>query len=763
MSEPTLDPILATRTHLPRLRPTYRPRARLLERLDAGVERGADVVLAAAPAGSGKSVVLSAWAARRAAFGPVAWLSLDEGDTDAARFWPAVIEALEAGGIGAVRLRSATQDAWTPGAAPPDAALLGHALAADLGGAREGRGATLVLDDVHLLDGTAAPAALRLAIGAQSHGTVLAFGSRIDPPLGLARLRASGRLVELRAEDLAFTTDETADLLAQGLGVGGLSRAQVEALGRRTEGWAAGLQLAALSLAGRDPAENDRFIAAFAGSHRHLLDYLVEEVVERQPAELRATLERTSIASRLTAALVEALCPGTDGQSVLDELERRHLFLVRLDDQGAWFRYHALFREGLRHLLVRREAAAIPGLHAAAAAWLVDAGLPDEAVPHALAADDPDAAARLIRSRSAAMVGRGEHATLERWIDALPVAVVERHPGLGADQAALRLITGDIEGGEALAVALDGRLEDDPSPEATWARGRALSVAAAAAGARLDWELALERGARSLALLPADALVDRCAVLTVMGRAQLDGGQIDAAIASLREARRLGVASDNRFDRLSSEVSLARAAAQSGDLTAAESGLRSVLAETEATGIIPRFEGATILAGVLRATGRLEEAAATVAVALDLGARLAGGRFLAIADLEAARIAAARADRLALQAALDRLERSARALGGERVLALAAAEDARLRREAGLGPAIAHGPGSPTPPGGPLSARELEVLRLVAQGRSNRQIAAELFVTLNTVKAHLHHVQTKLDTANRTETVARARALGLLD
>lgn len=763
MSEPVLDPILATRTRVPRLRPSYRPRTRLLDRLDGALARGADVVLVAAPAGSGKSVTLSAWAHARSASGLVAWLTLDEGDADPPRFWAALLDALASSGIETSRLGAATVTAWLPGSAPPDPAWLGRALAADLGAAAaEGRPVTLITDDAHLVDGTPIPDALRAAMAALPHGVVMAIGSRVDPPVGLSRLRASGRLVELRAADLAFTPEETADLLAEGLGVGGLDAAQVAALEQRTEGWAAGLQLAALSLAGRDRAEADRFIGAFAGSHRHLLDYLVEEVVARQPAGVRVVLERTSIAERLTPGLVEALCPGVDGRAMLDEIERQQLFLVRLDDAGTWFRYHALFREGLRHLLARSGPDVVTDLHQRAVAWLQGAGLVEEAVPHAIAAGDPDAAARLIRSLSATMVGRGEQATLEGWIEALPRDVLARYPGLGADLGAIRLIKGDVEGCEALTMELDRRLADDLSPEATWARGRALGIAAAAAGSRLGWELALERGTRAIALLPPDADVDRSAILTVLGRAHLDSGDVAAAVPVLREAQRIALRAGNTFDRMSSEVSLARAAAMTGDAAAAEAGLRSVLAETDGVPIIPRFEGATILAGVLRTAERLDEASEVVAVALDLGTRLAGGRYVSIVRRETARIAAARGDRDALEVELRELDRSARALGGERVLAVAAAEIAALRGTLEDAGHAAPGDRSAAVPGGPLSARELEVLALVAQGRSNRQIAEALYVTLNTVKAHLHHMQTKLDTSNRTETVARARELGLL-
>ncbi|MFN8620884.1 MAG: LuxR C-terminal-related transcriptional regulator [Chloroflexota bacterium] len=739
----------------PRARPSRIARDRLGDRLDAAVRRGADVVLVAAPAGSGKTVLLASWAASRAGAGErVAWLSLDASDADPGRFLVGLVAAVEHAGIGVARTRAlvAGPASGVP-IAPPEPAVAAASIAADLAAA--GGRVVVVLDDLHLADPPGVTALVRELVAALPEGVAIAIGTRADPGIGLARLRAAGRLAEVRARDLAFTGEETARLLRDGLGLDELTTEQVLALEERTEGWAAGLQLAALSLTGRDPSATARFIGELSGSHRHLLDYLVEEVVERQPPVLREALERTSIAGRLTAGLVEALVPGTDGAAMLRDLERANLFLVALDDEGRWYRYHALFAEGLRHLLARRDPAAPRALHRTAAAWLEAAGLVEEGTEHAIAGADWERAVRLVRAQAPALVSLGEQATLERWLDALPADVLADAPGLQTDLATLRLLRGDLDGAEAAVLGAERLVASGAHVVDAAATGRMLGLGAAVATSRLESEVALARGELALAVLPASDGMARAAALGSVGRAQLQLGRLDAAERTLWDACDLASTVGTRFDLWNAEGLLAQVAAARGVSAAAEAGLQRVLAATDGLAIIPRMESALVLASLLRLAGRLDEAATWLAVGQELCARLAGGAFAVLGWLEAVRLAAARGDRAALRRALDELGPAARRLGGERVLAAAAATDAAM---APLADPVAPSPSAP----GTLSARELEVLALAAAGRSNQQIADALVVTINTVKAHLHHIATKLDTPNRTATVARARELGLL-
>src|SRR6266699_3264005 len=297
------DALLATKLHVPRPQPGFVPRPRLAGRLDEGLAR--QLILVCAPAGSGKTALLADWARRDRC--PVAWLSLDASDNDPARLWRHAVAALD-------RVRPGISEQVGPllgPPAPPSFEGLVTALVNELDAEPGKGGVLLVVDDYHLIDAQPVHVSLRFLLGHLPPGLRLVLASRSDPPLALARLRASGQLVELRADDLRFTTDEAAALLREALGAD-LPDAAVAALTARTEGWAAGLQLAALSLRGQPDV--DRFVAAFTGSHRFVLDYLTEEVLEHQPEQLRAFLLDTSVLQRLSGPLCDAVTARTGSQ-----------------------------------------------------------------------------------------------------------------------------------------------------------------------------------------------------------------------------------------------------------------------------------------------------------------------------------------------------------------------------------------------------------------------------------------------------------------
>jgi LuxR family transcriptional regulator, maltose regulon positive regulatory protein len=349
------DPLLTTKLALPLARQTLIARPRLLDRLDEGL--AAALTLVAAPPGFGKSTLVAAWARRGGH--PVAWLSLDAADNDPARFARYLVAACElaqpgiaAGALGALRAAQG----------PPLDAMLAAlldalaALPCDL---------VLVLDDYHVIEARPIHNALAVFIAHRPPRAHLVMATRADPPLPLARLRARGELVEIRAADLRFTPDEAATFLNQMMGLR-LSAAQVAALEERAEGWIAGLQLAALSLRGRDdPAD---FVAAFSGTHRHVLDYLAEEVLDRLAEEDRQFLLQTAVLDRLTAELCAALTGRAGGQATLERLDRANLFLIPLDEERAWYRYH-LFADFLRNRLRQAAPALVPELHRRATAW----------------------------------------------------------------------------------------------------------------------------------------------------------------------------------------------------------------------------------------------------------------------------------------------------------------------------------------------------------------------------------------------------------
>ena len=451
------DVLLATKLHVPGPRPGFVPRRRLVDALGDGLARGR--VLVCAPAGFGKTALLADYA--RGSGRPVAWLGLDGGDSDPARFW---------------RYAVATLDRARPGLAGRMGPLLGqqssrpaeglvtalvNELAADPGPDE----VLLVLDDYHLVDSGPVHEAVAFLLENLPPGLRVVVSGRADPPLPLARLRARGQLAELRVADLRFTPEEAAALLGEAAGPG-LATAAAEALVARTEGWAAGLQLAGLSLRGH--ADPDGFVAAFSGSHRFVLDYLADEVLDGQAAQVREFLLETSVLERLSGELCDAVTGRAGSQAMLQDIERAGLFLVPLDEVRGWWRYHHLFADLLRARLQSERPGRVRALHRAAAAWCDEHDLADDAVRHALATGDADWTARLVERHVEALLGRSERATLRRWLSALPPESVRARPRLCLAQAygaaqgfqleALEALLDDAE--RAVAVSGDEPYED---------------------------------------------------------------------------------------------------------------------------------------------------------------------------------------------------------------------------------------------------------------------------------------------------------------
>jgi len=444
MSPPTTNlaepnALLATKLHLPRPRPRFVLRPRLLERLDEGMEQ--QVVLVCTPAGFGKTSLLADWARRGQR--PVAWLSLDEADNDPTRFWRHIIAALD-------QVRPGVAERVAPllgPPAPPSFEGLVTALINQL--AAQPDEVVVVLDDYHLVEAPPVHTWLAFLVEHLPPAAHLVVASRTDPPLPLARLRASGQLAELRAADLRFPPHEAAELLRGAAGPDlSLPEPAVAALAARTEGWAAGLQLAALALRGR--VDVDRFVAAFSGSHHFILDYLTEEVLDRQPEQVRAFLLETSILDRLCGPLCDAVTGRGDSQQLLEQLERANLFLVPLDEQRGWWRYHQLFADLLRARLLRQRPEQVPELHRAAAAWSEAHGLADDAIRHAVAAEDTGWAARLLERHFDALLQRAEGVTVDRWVEALPTKLVRSRPRLLLAQAVWALLVGRVDEAEPL-------------------------------------------------------------------------------------------------------------------------------------------------------------------------------------------------------------------------------------------------------------------------------------------------------------------------
>jgi LuxR family transcriptional regulator, maltose regulon positive regulatory protein len=464
-AEPEWDALVATKFHIPRA--GFVPRPRLLARLARGIGGGLTVVCT--PAGFGKTTVLGDWVRRSRR--PTAWLSLDAGDNDPARFWRHVAAALDRARPGT----GAPVAALLRGPQPPPPEVLATAVINELMTLPAEGDVALVLDDYHLIQASTVHDSVAFLLGRLPPGLRLVLASRAEPPLPLARLRGRGQLAELRAADLRFTLDETAAFLREATGID-LPAASLSMLQDRTEGWAAGLQLAALSLRGRsDPAG---FVATFAGTHRYVLDYLSEEVLARQPEAVVRFLLETSVLDRLCGPLCDAVTGRTDSQELLEAVERGNLFVVPLDEVRGWWRYHHLFADLLRARLARERPARVPELHRVAAAWHDEHGLADDAVRHAVAAGDADQAARLVERHVEMLLRRSEGATLRGWLSALPAGTVHSRARLCLAQAVTAVVGGRVEAVEPLLVRAEGAFAacgDEPHEPSV---GRALSVLA---------------------------------------------------------------------------------------------------------------------------------------------------------------------------------------------------------------------------------------------------------------------------------------------
>ncbi|MFL5659016.1 MAG: hypothetical protein ACJ8CB_33145, partial [Ktedonobacteraceae bacterium] len=532
MRSDALTLLLATKLHRPLPRAHLVRRPQLAERLTQGVM--GPLTLVSAPAGFGKTTLLAQWFAESGM--PVAWLSLEAGDNELVRFLSYLIAALQTLdphlGAGALALLQMPP----PAAAETVLTLLTN----DVGShGRDGGDFALVLDDYHVIDAKPIDQALTFLLDHLPPHMHLVIATREDPPLPLARLRVGGHLTEVRAVDLRFTPSEAAEFLNQGMGLN-LSAEDVTALEARTEGWIAGLQLAAISLRGHEDAAS--FIRSFTGSHHFVLDYLVEEVLGQQDARLQTFLLRTSILDRMTGPLCDAVLmdPSVSGQETLEYLEHANLFLVPLDNERRWYRYHHLFADLLRQRLhqsaassMRDERKGVAELHIRASQWYEDNGLEIEAFHHAVAANDVARAERLIEGEGVPLHFRGAGAPVRNWLESLPAAVLNARPSLWVTYASALMTTGQTTAVEqrlqAAETALQGTEPDDRPQDLV---GRIASMRATLAVIQHDGETIIAQSRRALEYLHPNNLPLRTAANWTLGFAyQLQGDRAAASRA----------------------------------------------------------------------------------------------------------------------------------------------------------------------------------------------------------------------------------------
>jgi len=430
------SPILATKLYIPPPRPKVVLRPRLIEQLNEGLDR--KLILISAPAGFGKTTLISEWIAScgRSAV----WLSLDENDNDPNRFLIYLISALQnispSLGAGILDVLQSPQ--------PPPLESILTSLLNEITTVPESF--IFVLDDYHMIDSKPVDDALTFLVEHLPPSMHLVITTREDPALPIPRLRARGQLIELRAADLRFTPSEATEFLNQMMGLN-LSADNVATLETRTEGWIAGLQLAALSMKGNQDVSG--FIEAFAGDHRYIVDYLVEEVLQRQPEHIRSFLLQTAILERLDGPLCDAVTEQPGGQARLETLQRGNFFIIPLDDKGHWYRYHHLFADVLHMHLMAEQPDQVHALHRRASEWYGQNGSAGDAIRHALAAKDFERAADLIELAMPAMNRNRQLSTLLGWLKALPDDVVRFRPVLSAGYASVSLSSGEFAGVES--------------------------------------------------------------------------------------------------------------------------------------------------------------------------------------------------------------------------------------------------------------------------------------------------------------------------
>ena len=564
-------PILTTKLYIPSTRSNVVTRPRLIERLNKGLLAGRKLTLISAPAGFGKTTLASEWVAGCERLEPkvrAAWLSLDEGDSDPTHFLTYLVAALQtiAANIGGGVLGHLQSPQ------PPPIELILTTLVNEITNIPDQF--VLVLDDYHLVDAKSVDNALDFLLEHLPPQMHLVITTREDPQLPLSRLRVQGQLTELRATDLRFIPSEAAEFLNQVMSLN-LSVEDIAALETRTEGWIAGMQLAAISMQGHP--DTTRFIKSFTGSHRFVMDYLVEQVLEQQSPSIQNFLLRTSILDRLCGPLCDAvllrdadLHPASpaSGQTTLEYLERANLFIVPLDDERRWYRYHHLFADLLRQRLLQQvhqsaassigdEGKSIAELHTRASQWYEDNGLEIDAFHHAVAANDVERAARLVEGKGMPLQFRGAVTAILDWLESLPTTVLNTRPFLWWRYASLLLITGQAnraeEKLEAAEAALHGSETDDKARDLV---GQIAAARAALAIGRYRAETALVQSRRALEYLHPNNLSSRASANWSLGFAYFSQGDRATARQALTEAVALGQASGDVFTTILSTIGL---------------------------------------------------------------------------------------------------------------------------------------------------------------------------------------------------------------
>lgn len=716
-------------------------RDELVESLADGLSRPVTVILG--PAGSGKTTLMAQWRLSPGQERSAAWLSLDASDNEPTRFWIYVIAALQSAGgeLGDAALRLLRA---------PGVGLIEEALPALLNDLLETtRETVLLLDDYHVIHDELIHAAMTFYLEQLPGGHRVVIASRSQPPLPLASLRARGRLSEIDPARLGFSESDAARLLNDVHRLG-LDDGAVRRLHRRTEGWAAGLYLAALSLPGRESA--DELIESFAGSDRRIVDYLGAEILDQQPDEVLTFLLRTSVLERLCGPLCDAVTGTRDGQEMLEWIERSNAFLMPLDARREWYRYHHLFAELLRHELGRREPESVARLHRLAANWLLDAGLISEAVRQMVAAGDVDGVAGVVVSHWLAFVNAGERATVAEWLDAIPDASILGNGYLCVARAGVATAVGrHAEILSWLDHAERAQVNSPGQDRSVWLDTTVLRASA--------WEMLGDMRRAKQVVEQLSSLDGSALAAKVRGASARWLGDDAEAAEMLSVAARLG-RQHNPVVAVFAYGQLALIAADHDNWHECEINIDAAFALIDEAGLDEYWMCALAHVAngrLLRHARKLRQAEAELERAVSLGRRGVGVVELAYALLILADVRRELGE-----------HRSARELVVEARGLIANAPDPglpvpRLLDQAERNLRLASRPHrSGSIVAEELTAREQAVLSLLPTGLSAREIGDELGVSRNTIKTHTKGLYRKLGATGRRDAVARGRELGLL-
>ncbi len=654
---------LETKLHIPYTNTPFVPRPRLLERLHEGTSR--KLTLLTAPSGFGKTALLSSWLHHVER--PTAWVSLDERDNDVVRFLTYVIAALE---NAHVPVGDSTLTLLQSPQSPPLELIL-TTLLYEIAAAPSPL--TLVLDDYHVITSQEVHDVLLFLFEHLPLHMHCVVASRSDLPLPLSRWRVHGLLTEIHTEDLRFTSEETAIFLREVMGVA-LSNDEIGILETRTEGWVAGLQLAALSLQGR--TDSTRFLQEFTGTNRYIADYLVEEVLEQLPMDVQHFLLCTAMLDRLSGPLCDAVLddghvrdiPRVSGQSMLERVDREHLFLVPLDDERRWYRYHHLFLSFLRGRLHQLHADWIRPLHHRASMWYAKNTMQDEAIGHALAGNDWEWAVSLLEQVAPVLLTRGELTTLLPWFEALPEEIVRVRPQCIILYTWVLVFSGHVD--DALLrlqdaqqtlnmLAVDENVRESVEDDVQDLQGEVDAIGAMVALTRGDITHTISLACQALEHLSERNLVTRCIAALTLGSAYRLSGDVMAASRAFAEAATFGQATGNILVTLLASQYMAQLQKEQGLLhKAAETYKKSLHYALEGKGRqLPAAGLLSIgLSEILFEWNELDAASSLLMNGLELGALSHATEVLLAGSLALARLKHAQGDKPGVLDALKSVE-----------------------------------------------------------------------------------------------------------